>query len=148
MIFEDPPPRQDHDNTGKTSKLEQSRAHHNEGQQLEQSPANGNEESEPQQKKDREPALQLLFKDVPKDCTKGFVMGSDTKTCDVLLGDFGEWISEQMLVFTYQKDHQLVMKVTADRETSVKFNYQEEAKRKDFTWILPRGQKLIHVDVF
>lgn len=85
--------------------------------------------------------------DCQKNCAKGFIIGSDTEVCGVLLGAPGDCISRQMLAFIFNEGHRALMEVSADKITSVKFNSQEEAERNEFTWILPRGQKVIHVDV-
>lgn len=74
-------------------------------------------------------------------------MGSDDKSCDALLGDPGDHISEQVLAFTFNQHHELVMNVTSDKRTSVTFNEQKVAGRTRFPWILPRGQRKIRVTV-
>lgn len=98
-------------------------------------------------KKETEPALQFLFNDRPMDFKKGYVLGSCDESCDALLGDPGGYISQKMLAFTYNKHHQLVMNVTSDNPTSVTFNNQKKARRRRFSWIFPRGQRIIRVKV-
>lgn len=108
----------------------------------------GNNDDRPtRKKKDTEPALRFLFNNWPKSFSKGFVLGSDHKPCDALLGDPGSYISQQTLAFTFNKHHQLIMNVTSDNPTWVRFNNQKKARRTHFSWILLRDQKLISVNV-
>lgn len=99
------------------------------------------------EKKDTEPALQFLFNIRPKDLAKGYVLGSYDKSCDALLSDPGDGIPEEMLAFTYNRQHQLVMNVTSDHQTSVTFNHQKQGNRKRFSWIFPHGNHKIRVKV-
>ena len=109
----------------------------------------GHSDGSPRPKKrvDTEPTLQFKFNHYPKNFAKGYVLGSDEKRCDALLGDPGDVISEQMLAFTFNEQHQVIMNVTSDKSISVTFNDQKKASRKRFSWIFPREQKLIHVVV-
>lgn len=115
-------------------------------------PVNDDDQPRLEKKKDTEPTLQFLFNNWPKNSAKGFVLGSYEESCDVLLGDPGDCISQQMLAFSFNKHHELIMNVTSDNPTldnptSVKYNSQKEGKRSQFPWIFPRGQKLIRVTV-
>ncbi len=95
-----------------------------------------------------EPVLRFRFNDGPKNFAKGFVLGSDAKQCDALVGDPGGHISEQMLAFTFNKDHQLIMNVSSSKWTKwtfVTFNDQKVAQREQFSWIFPRHQNMIRV---
>ena len=105
------------------------------------------EEPRPKNKEDTEPALRFLFNSGPKDFAKGFVLGSCDKSCDALLGDPGDFTSEQMLAFTFNQHHELIMKVTSDDLTWVKYDGQKGAGQHRFTWIFPRGQERIRVKV-
>ena len=100
-----------------------------------------------EEKEDTEPTLQFLFNNRPKDPAKGFVLGSSDKVCDALLGDPGKSISEQMLVFTFNERHELIMINTSETPTWVKYNDQKGAKRGRFIWTFPHGQKAIRVKV-
>ena len=106
---------------------------------------NKNDQSKAKGKKDTEPALRFLFNNWPKDFAKGYVLGSDDKSCDALLGDPGDQISEQALAFTFNQQHELVMNVTSDKRTSVTFNEQKVARRTRFSWIFPRAKRNIRV---
>ena len=94
-----------------------------------------------------EPALEFLFNNWPKNFGKGYVLGSCDKLCDALLGDPEDFISEETLAFTFNKDHELIMNVTSEPQVWVKYNGQKGASRHRFTWIFPRGQKPIRVRV-
>ena len=98
-------------------------------------------------KKDTEPALQFLFNSWPKNFGKGYVLGSCDKLCDALLGDPEDFISDETLAFTFNKDHELIMNVTSELQVWVKYNGQKGADRHRFTWIFPRGQEPIRVRV-
>lgn len=104
-------------------------------------------QTRPKEEKDREPALQFLFSKQPKDFAKGFVLGSDGMICDALLGDPGSRVSPQALAFTFNKKHQLVMHATSANIVAVTFNDQKKAERTQFSWILPRGQREIRVEM-
>lgn len=98
------------------------------------------------QKTDTEPALRFLFDQKPKDYAKGFLLGSDDKSCDVKLGSSPD-IDPEMVAFTYNEQNELIMNVTSIQHTTVEFNDQPSASRQQFCWILPRGQKMIRVTV-
>ena len=98
-------------------------------------------------KKDTEPALKFLFNSWPKSFGKGYVLGSCNKLCDALLGDPEDFISEETLAFSFNKDHELIMNVTSEPQVWVKYHGQKGADRHRFTWILPRGQEPIRVRV-
>ena len=108
---------------------------------------NDNEQLRDEKKQDTEPVLRFLFNNWPKNFAKGYVLGSDVKTCDVLLGDPGKDVSEQHLAFSFNRQHDLVMNVTSDKKTLVKFKNQKAAMRPYFPWIFPRDIKKIHVKV-
>lgn len=72
--------------------------------------------------KNKEPALEFLFNNWPKNFAKGFVLGSSSAICDVLLGDPGDYISGEMLAFTFNNQYELVMNVTSDGPTCVIFD--------------------------
>lgn len=99
----------------------------------------------PKNIRDLAPALKFMFNEWPKDQAKGFVLGSNKEACDVLTGDPGDGIGEEMLTFTFNENHELVMHVTTKHVTSVTFNGQKEASREEFSWIFPRGQRMIRV---
>lgn len=94
---------------------------------------------------EHEPALHFSFSELPKDLAKGYVLGNDNKSCDVLLDNCGASVFEQMLTFTFNKRHQLVMDAKLDKPTSVKFKGQKLGQREQFSWILPRHQGMIRV---
>lgn len=52
-----------------------------------------------------------------------------------------------MLAFTFNQYHELIMNVTTDDPTWVKYEGQKQGKRNRFTWIFPRGQETIRVNV-
>ena len=97
--------------------------------------------------KDTEPALQFLFNNWPKNFAKEFVLGSSDKLCDALLGDGEGCISEQTLAFTFNIQHELIMEVVSDDLTWVKYKGQKGAVLGRFTWIFPRGQEPIRIQV-
>ena len=100
-----------------------------------------------EEKDDTEPKLQFRFNGWHKNFAKGFVLGSCNEACDALLGDPAGDICSQMLVFTINRNHELIMNVTSDKETFVTFYRQREAKRTRFSWIFPLGQRAIRVKV-
>ena len=100
-----------------------------------------------QKKIETEPALQFLFNSWPKHFGKGYVLGSDDKPCDAILGDLEDGISEQTLAFTFNERHELIMNVVSDDPTWVEYDGQKGAERGRFKWIFPQGQKLIRVRV-
>ena len=59
-----------------------------------------------------------------------------------LLSDPGDYISEQMLAFTFNEGNELVMNITSHALTCVTFNDQKEAKRRPiFQDLSPRPEK-------
>lgn len=94
-----------------------------------------------------EPALQFFFNHSPKNFDKRFVLGSNYKSCDALLSDPGDSIPEEMLAFTFNKQHQLIMNVVSDHQASVTFKQQKQGNRKRFSWIFPHGDHQIRVKV-
>ena len=91
-----------------------------------------------------EPAIRLRFNQKPKDYAKGFLLGSNDESCDVVLGRH-HTIDPEMVAFTYNKEYELIMNVLTDKHTTVTFNDQEPASRQRFSWIFPRGQNMIRV---
>ena len=108
---------------------------------------NNDQRLEPKKKTKAEPALRFQFSEKPKDYTKGFLLGSDPQSCDVLLGSSDTGINQQMLAFTFNERHELIMNDTSIQTTTVQFNDQLPAKRNRYPWILPAGQNLIRVTV-
>ena len=106
----------------------------------------GSSESQGYEKIDTERALQFRFSEKPNDYAKGFLLGSDDETCDVLIGRASDLDSE-MVAFTYNQQYELIMNVTSIQFSTVKYNDQRSASRQRFSWILPRGQKMINVKV-
>lgn len=96
---------------------------------------------------DTESALQFFFSELPKNPAKGYVMGSDEKPCDVLLGGIDDFISGEMIFFNFNDRHQLIMDIKSDKPTSVKFKGQKQATRARFTWLFPRNRQIIRVKV-
>ena len=119
------------------------------GQTSSAQPGSESDDAQPrlEEKEDTEPMLKFLFNKWPKTPAKGFILGSCRKACDALLGDPGKSISKQMLTFTFNERHELIMNVTSDTPTWVKYNGQKGAKRGRFTWIFPHGQKATRVKV-
>ena len=108
---------------------------------------NGDNQGSIEKEKATEPALQFLFNNWPKDFGKGFVLGSCDKLCDALLGDPGNYTSDKVLAFTFNQHHELIMHVTSDDPAWVNYEGQKQGKRNRFTWIFPRGQETIRVNV-
>ena len=104
----------------------------------------GSSESQGNKKIDTEQALQFRFSQVPNDYSKGFLLGSDDETCDILLGGLYD-VDSEMVAFTYNQQYELIMNVTSIQYTTVKYNDQPSASRQRFSWILPRDQKIIRV---
>ena len=109
-------------------------------------PRKDDKQSRREKEKDTEPALQFLFNDWPKDLAKGFVLGSSDEICDALVSDPGGEISQQMLAFTFNQHHELIMNVDSDESTYVKYKGHKEAEQMSFSWIFPRGQTMISVN--
>ena len=107
---------------------------------------NYSQRSEVNRQVDTERALQFRFSEKPKDYKKGFQLGSRDETCDVVLGSSPDFDPE-MVAFTYNAQNELIMNVTSIQHTTVEFNDQPSASRQRFSWILPRGQKMIRVTV-
>ena len=103
-----------------------------------QGPSQGYEEIDTQE------ALQFRFSEKPNDYAKGFLLGSDDETCDVVLGMPPD-IDPEMVAFTYNQQYELIMNVTSIQYTTVTYNDQRSASRQRFSWILPRDQKMIRV---
>ena len=113
----------------------------------EKTPENNDQQSEIKKKTKGEPALRFLFDEKPKDYTKGFLLGSDPQSCDVLLGSWETGINPQMLAFTFNERHELTMNDTSIQTTTVQYNDQLPAKRNRFSWVFPSPQKLMRVTV-
>ena len=90
-----------------------------------------------------EPALRFRFNKKPKDYAKGFLLGSNDKSCDVVLGH--PMIDPEMVAFSFNKNYELIMNVLSDQHITVTFNDQKSASRQRFSWIFPRGQNMIRV---
>lgn len=110
-------------------------------------PTNDSVDSESGTEDETEPALQFLFNNRPKCSSTGFVLGSDDESCDVLLGELSDQINEQMVVFTFNEYHELVMNVTANIETSVCYQGHKKATRRRFSWIFPHNHSTTRVKV-
>ena len=93
-----------------------------------------------------EPALQIDFSKKPKKPELGYVLGSDRKSCDILLGLVDDCISNQMFAVSFNQYNEVVMKSSAKNATVVKYG-RRIAKRTNFTWIFPPGQEEIFVSI-
>lgn len=101
-----------------------------------------------------EPALQINFRKKPKNPEKGYVLGSDRKSCDILLGEVDDCISNQMFILSFNQYNDVVMKSSAKNATMVRYDTKIDsqidtqiAKRTNFTWIFPPGQEKLSVRI-
>ena len=86
--------------------------------------------------------LQLSFDKAPKDSSKGYSFGTNSQSCDVLLGDRGaQGISGLHFSITFDdtiddKKH-LILRDSSTNGTVVSYSGQaEDEMRRHFTWIL------------
>ena len=110
-------------------------------------PETNDQQLELKKKTKGDSALRFVFDEKPKDYTKGFLLGSDRQSCDVFLGSSDTGINPQMLEFTFNQRHELIMNDTSIQATTVQFNDQLPAKRNRYSWVFPLGQELIRVTV-
>ena len=80
--------------------------------------------------------IQLTFDGKPKNLEKGFVFGSDRRTCDVFLGERGAGFSRQQFCITFNKRGEVIFKNPSRKETQVDYNGEDPSRRTQFTWIL------------
>lgn len=100
---------------------------------------------EPGLVKASEPALQITFSKKPKNPGLGYVLGSDRENCDIFLGSTDDLISHQMFAISFNQYNEVIMETSSRNGTVVTYGTQI-AKRKNFTWIFPPGQKSIFVN--
>src|SRR5436190_19970934 len=62
-----------------------------------------------QELEDSYPRLRLTFDKRPKDISKGFVFGSDSKRCDILLGNRRGGVSGEHFCITFNAQGRLVL---------------------------------------
>ena len=86
---------------------------------------------------DEEPAskIHLTFGKKPTNLEKGFVFGSDSQKCDVLLGGWGGF-SRQHFRITFNARGEVILEDTSRVVTCVDYNGEEPHGRNQFTWIL------------
>jgi hypothetical protein len=90
-----------------------------------------------QELEDSYPRLRLTFDRRPKNIAKGFVFGSDSKRCDVLLGNKRNGISGEHFYITFDTQGRLMLIDTSSGGTAVSYNGQAaDQRRKNFRWIL------------
>ena len=93
-----------------------------------------------------EPALQITFSKKPRNPEKGYVLGSDPKSCDILLGSVDDCISSQMFTISFNEYHEVIMTSSSKNVTTVKYD-KRIGKRTNFTWIFPPGQEKLSVRI-
>ena len=89
--------------------------------------------------------IKLTFDQKPKNLEKGFVFGSDLKTCDVLLGAWIAGFTRQHFRIKFNPRGQLVLENVSQNVTRVSYNGELLPSRKQFTWILFDDYKNIKV---
>ncbi len=80
--------------------------------------------------------IQLTFHKKPKNLEKGFVFGSDPKTCDVLLGAWAAGFTRQHFRITFNRRGEVILEDISREVTRVSYNGEDPPDRNDFTWIL------------
>ena len=80
--------------------------------------------------------IQLTFDDKPKDLEKGFVFESDSRICDVFLGERGAEFSGQQFCITFNEREEIIFKNKSRKEVQVNYNGEASHFRSQFTWIL------------
>ena len=89
--------------------------------------------------------MQLTFDKKPKNLEKGFVFGSDPKTCDVLLGAWAAGFTRQHFLITFNLRGEVILKDISREVTRVSYDGEKLPRRNDFTWILFHDYKNIEV---
>ena len=89
--------------------------------------------------------IQLTFHKKPKNLEKGFVFGSDPKTCDVLLGAWAAGFTRQHFRITFNRRGEVILEDISREVTRVSYNGEDPPDRNDFTWILFYDYKNITV---
>ena len=83
------------------------------------------------------PATQLTFSKPPKNPEIGYLLGSDEKACDMVLGFSDDCISRHMYCISFNEYNEVVMKSWSRNDTEVSYIIKgkiQQAKRKIFTW--------------
>ena len=80
--------------------------------------------------------IQLTFDKKPKNLEKGFVFGSDPKTCDVLLGAWAAGFTRQHFRITFNARGDVILTDISRELTRVSYDGEDLPTRNDFTWIL------------
>ena len=94
--------------------------------------------------KPSEPSLQITFSRKPKNPGLGYLLGSEPELCDIFLGSLDDSISQQMFTISLNKHNEVILTSLSRKQTSVTYGNQE-AKRRNFTWIFPPKQRSISV---
>lgn len=96
-----------------------------------------------QEVEDSCPRLRLTFDKRPKNISQGFVFGSDSKRCDILLGNKRSGVSGVHFCITFDRQGRLVLTDTSSGGTAVSYNGQvADQRRKNFRWILFRNWEI------
>ena len=86
---------------------------------------------------DTEAEIQLTFDKPPKDLSKGFVFGSDRRTCDIYCGAVEDGISKEMFCITFNDNGNVILQtINQEKMTRVTYNKQGGGRRLNFTWRL------------
>lgn len=80
--------------------------------------------------------IHLTFDKKPKNLEKGFVFGSDPKTCDVLLGPWAAGFTRQHFRITFNARGDVILTDISQEVTRVSYDGEDLPTRNDFTWIL------------
>lgn len=89
--------------------------------------------------------IHLTFTKKPKSLEKGFVFGSDPKTCDVLLGAWAAGFTREHFRITFNTRGDIILEDISQGVTSVSYNGEKPSGRNQFTWILFERYKNIRV---
>ena len=87
--------------------------------------------------------LQLTFSEKPKDASKGYSFGTDSKKCDIVLGNRGaHGISGLHFSITFDDKKRLILRDSSTNGTAVSYSGQARKEvRHHFTWILNLEKK-------
>lgn len=97
----------------------------------------GDLDEENDEKGDFYSQLRFTFDQKPRDIQRGFVFGSNSDICDVLLGSSHTGISSVHFTITLDGQGRPVLRNTSQLAMAVSYNGQAcEQKRLKFTWIL------------
>ena len=89
--------------------------------------------------------IHLTFNKKPKNLEKGFLFGSDPKTCDVLLGTWAAGFTRQHFQIKFNERGDVILTDVSRGVTCVSYDGEDPPRRNQFTWILFSECKKIEV---